>query len=71
MQDYVDKGRIAGIATVITRGGKLVHFETYGKMDVERNLPMRKDVDPAHGVDVEGRDDRRRWRSCSKRAGCC
>ena len=44
MQDYVDKGRIAGIVTVITRGGKLVHFETYGKMDVEKNLPMRKDV---------------------------
>ena len=44
MQDYVNQGRIAGIATVITRGGKLVHFETYGKMDVERNLPMRKDA---------------------------
>ena len=44
MQDYVDQGRIAGIATVVARGGKLVHFETYGKMDVEKNLPMRKDV---------------------------
>jgi CubicO group peptidase (beta-lactamase class C family) len=44
MQDYVDKGRIAGIVTVVTRGGKLVHFETYGKMDVEKNVPMRKDV---------------------------
>jgi CubicO group peptidase (beta-lactamase class C family) len=44
MQDYVDKGRIAGIATVVARDGRLVHFETYGKMDVEKNLPMRKDV---------------------------
>jgi CubicO group peptidase (beta-lactamase class C family) len=44
MQEYVDQGRIAGIATVVTRGGKLVHFGTYGKMDVEKNLPMRKDV---------------------------
>lgn len=44
MQDSVDKGRIAGIVTVVTRGGKLVHFETYGKMDVEKNVPMRKDV---------------------------
>ena len=44
MQDYVDKGRIAGIVAVVTRGGKLVHFESYGKMDVEKNLPMRKDV---------------------------
>ena len=44
MQDYVNQGRIAGIATVVTRGGKLVHFGTYGKMDLEKNLPMRKDV---------------------------
>ena len=44
MQDYVDKGRIAGIATLVLRGGKIAHFETYGKMDVEKNLPMRKDV---------------------------
>jgi CubicO group peptidase (beta-lactamase class C family) len=44
MQDYVDKGRIAGVATVVARDGRLVHFETYGKMDVEKNLPMRKDV---------------------------
>lgn len=44
MQDYVDKGRIAGIATLVARNGKIVHFETFGRMDVERNLPMRKDV---------------------------
>ncbi len=44
LQEYVDQGRIAGIASVVTRGGKLVHFGTYGKMDVEKNLPMRKDV---------------------------
>jgi len=28
MQDYVNQGRIAGIATVVARAGKLVHFET-------------------------------------------
>jgi len=28
MQEHVDSGRIAGIATVVTRAGKLVHFET-------------------------------------------
>jgi CubicO group peptidase (beta-lactamase class C family) len=44
LQEYVDQGRIAGMASVVTRGGKLVHFGTYGKMDVEKNLPMRKDV---------------------------
>ncbi|MFO7692003.1 MAG: serine hydrolase domain-containing protein [Vicinamibacterales bacterium] len=44
MQDYVDQGRIAGIATVVARAGKLVHLETYGRMDIEKDLPMRKDV---------------------------
>jgi CubicO group peptidase (beta-lactamase class C family) len=44
MQDYVDRKRIAGVATVVLRAGKLAHFETYGWMDVEKNLPMRKDV---------------------------
>jgi CubicO group peptidase (beta-lactamase class C family) len=44
MQDYVDRKRIAGVATVILRGGRLAYFETYGWMDVEKNQPMRKDV---------------------------
>lgn len=44
MQEYVDRERIAGIGTLILRGGRLVHFETYGKMDRERDLPMRRDV---------------------------
>ena len=44
MQDYVDRGRIAGLVTVVVRGGKLAVFDTYGRMDVEHNTPMRKDV---------------------------
>jgi CubicO group peptidase (beta-lactamase class C family) len=44
MQETVDQGHIAGIATLVARGGKLAHFETYGRMDIEKNLPMRKDV---------------------------
>lgn len=44
MQDYVDRGRIAGVVAVVARGGKTVVFDAYGRMDVERNLPMRKDV---------------------------
>ena len=44
MQEYVDQGRIAGIATIVMRAGKVAHFGTYGKMDVEKNLAMRKDV---------------------------
>jgi CubicO group peptidase (beta-lactamase class C family) len=44
MRDYVDQGRIAGIVSLVARGGKIAHFETYGRMDVEKNQPMRKDV---------------------------
>jgi len=44
MQEYVDRGRIAGVVTVVARGGKIAMFDAYGRMDIERNLPMRKDV---------------------------
>jgi len=44
MQDYVDRGRIAGVITVVARGGKIAVFDAYGRMDIERSLPMRKDV---------------------------
>jgi CubicO group peptidase (beta-lactamase class C family) len=44
MQDYVDRGRIAGVVTLVSRGGKVAHFEAYGRMDVERNAPMRRDA---------------------------
>jgi len=44
MQDYVDRGRIAGLVTIVARGGKVAHFETFGRLDVELNVPMRKDA---------------------------
>lgn len=44
MQDYVDHDRIAGIVTVVARGGKVVQFEAFGRLDVEQNVPMRKDA---------------------------
>jgi CubicO group peptidase (beta-lactamase class C family) len=44
MQEYVDRGRIAGVVAVVARGGKIAVFDAYGRMDIERNLPMRKDV---------------------------
>jgi len=44
MQDYVDHGKIAGVVTVVVRAGRVSVFEAYGRMDVERNIPMRKDV---------------------------
>jgi CubicO group peptidase (beta-lactamase class C family) len=44
MQEYVDQQRIAGVVVLLLRGGKVVSFEPIGRMDVEKNVPMRKDA---------------------------
>lgn len=44
MQDYVDRQQIAGIVTILLRGGRVVSFEPVGWMDVEKKSPMRKDT---------------------------
>ncbi len=40
---HIDAGEIQGAVTVVARRGKVVHFEAYGLMDVDRGLPMEKD----------------------------
>ena len=40
---HIDAGGIQGAVTVVARRGKVVHFEAYGLMDVDRGLPMEKD----------------------------
>jgi len=44
MQRVVDDNRLAGIVTLIARDGKVVHFESYGKLDRESDVPMPKDA---------------------------
>jgi CubicO group peptidase (beta-lactamase class C family) len=44
MQDYVDQQRIAGAVTIVLRGGRVVVLEPYGRMDIEKNVPMRRDT---------------------------
>ena len=41
---YVDGGKYAGAITMVARRGKVVHFETYGSMDVEAGKPMAPDT---------------------------
>jgi len=41
---YVDEGRIAGAVTLVVRRGQAVQFEAFGRSDVERNAPMRRDT---------------------------
>jgi len=36
MQNYVDQGKLPGLITMIARHGKVVHFEKYGVMDIDR-----------------------------------
>jgi CubicO group peptidase (beta-lactamase class C family) len=44
MHDWVDKGRIAGVVTLVARRGKVVHVDAYGKADIEHNKPMTNDT---------------------------
>ncbi len=41
---FVEKGLLPGFVEAVAREGKIVHFEAFGKRDVERDLPMEKDT---------------------------
>jgi len=43
-QEYVDDGKLAGLTTLIARGGKVVQFETYGQQEKATHTPMRRDT---------------------------
>src|SRR6195256_2847559 len=44
VQGYIDDEKFAGAISLVARRGKVVHFETYGNMDVARGKPMRADA---------------------------
>jgi CubicO group peptidase (beta-lactamase class C family) len=43
MREHIDAGDIQGGVTIVARHGKVVHFSTHGKMDVERGRAMEPD----------------------------
>ena len=43
MQQYIDRGELAGIVTLIARDGKIVHFEKVGKLNIETGEAIQKD----------------------------
>jgi CubicO group peptidase (beta-lactamase class C family) len=43
MQDYIDKGQVAGVVTLVARQGKIVHYEAQGYRNREQKIPMQKD----------------------------
>ena len=44
LQQYVDEKRSAGVVTIVLRQGKVVHFEAFGKRDIEAGAAMQKDT---------------------------
>ena len=44
MQAYVDRGTYAGVSTIVTRRGVVVHAGQYGSRDREAGLPMTEDT---------------------------
>lgn len=44
MKNYVDKGTIAGVVTLLARHGQIAHFEATGYQDLESKKPMRTDT---------------------------
>ena len=44
VQRYVDGGRIPGAIALVARRGKVVHFDTIGRMDAEAGTPMAPDT---------------------------
>ena len=43
MQEIVDDGKLAGVVTLMARGGKLVHAHVAGVQDVSSGTPMARD----------------------------
>jgi CubicO group peptidase (beta-lactamase class C family) len=41
---YIEPGKIAGASTLVARRGEVVHFSPLGRMDIERDKPMREDT---------------------------
>src|SRR4051794_3952174 len=44
IKSYIDSGQISGAVTMVSRRGRIAHFEAQGLMDIESKAPMRKDA---------------------------
>ena len=43
MHALVDSQKLAGVTTLVARHGKVVHFDAYGKRDLDSGAPMQKE----------------------------
>src|SRR5438270_6399816 len=44
VQGYVDDGKIPGAISLVARHGKVAHFQTYGRSDVQSGRQMTADT---------------------------
>src|SRR5258707_48498 len=44
IQRYIDTNQISGAVTMVSRKGRIVHYEAQGLMDIESKTAMRKDA---------------------------
>jgi CubicO group peptidase (beta-lactamase class C family) len=44
LQEFVERGELAGVVTLTSRGGEIVQAEALGWRDIESNAPMRSDT---------------------------
>ena len=44
VQRYIESGQISGAVTMVSRKGRIAHFEAQGLMDIAAKTPMRKDA---------------------------
>ena len=44
IKSYIDSGQISGAVTMVSRKGRIAHFEAQGLMDIEGKTAMRKDA---------------------------
>jgi CubicO group peptidase (beta-lactamase class C family) len=44
MKKAVEEGKVAGVVTLVARKGRVVHFESFGQLDREKQAAMPKDA---------------------------
>ena len=44
LQQHIDDGELAGVVAAVARDGKLVYFESLGKLSLESGKPMQDDA---------------------------
>jgi len=44
LQGFIDRGELAGVVTLASRGGEVVHADAIGWRDIESGAPMRPDT---------------------------